>query len=180
MTSYPDNLEIRTASAELRVIAGRTLYGHAAVWDQPARIGHVSEVIRRGAFSTHLTGRADVFLLAHHDFAQPLARTGNGSLTLREDDRGLAFEATLPATTRAGDILELARAGTIAGASIGFRVAPGGEAWPSRDVRELRQLELIEISAVTAPAYVGTEVHARALAFIDNRARLRRLRRELL
>jgi HK97 family phage prohead protease len=111
----------------------------------------------------------------------PLARTGNASLTLREDDRGLAFEATLPATRAADDILELTRSATITGASIGFRIPPGGDVWSSRgDVRQLTRIELVEVSAVALPAYDGTEVHARSLAFIDNRARLRRLRRELL
>lgn len=177
---YPDGVETRTAATELRVAPGRTLHGLAAVWDKPTQIGGFIEVIRRNAFSSHLASGADVFLLGHHDFAQPLARSGNGSLKLTEGAEGLEFEATLPATRAADDILELARTGTLAGASIGFRVAPGGEHWPTRDKRELRQLELIEVSAVTLPAYAGTSVSARSLVVTDNRARLHRLKRELM
>lgn len=162
---FPDGTETRTAQIELRATAGRVLTGHAAVWDRPTLIGgRFTEVVRPGAFSAHLASGADVFLLAHHDFSQPLARTGNGSLTLREDAKGLAFEATLPETRAADDILALAKAGTIAGASFAFRVPKGGDAWPSRNQRELRQLELIEVSAVTAPAYADTTVSARAMA----------------
>ncbi|HSU03945.1 MAG TPA: HK97 family phage prohead protease [Acetobacteraceae bacterium] len=161
---FPDGVELRTAETELRS-TGRTLLGHAAVWDRPTLIGGrggFTEVVKRGAFAAHLATGADVFLLAHHDFAQPLARTGNGSLQLREDDKGLAFEAVLPQTRAADDILELARAGTIAGSSFAFRVPPGGDAWPSRDRRELRAVELVEVSAVTAPAYAETTISARA------------------
>jgi HK97 family phage prohead protease len=167
-------LETRTLSTELRVAAGRTLFGHAAVWDRPALIGaRFTEVVRRGAFAAHLAGGADVFLLAHHDFSQPLARTGNGSLQLREDAEGLAFEATLPETRAADDVLALARSGTIAGASFAFRVPAGGDTWPTRDRRELRQLELIEVSAVTVPAYAETSISARAFGRVDAAARIR-------
>src|SRR5690348_2579776 len=110
---YPDGTERRAVAApELRATSGRTLAGYAAVWDNPARIGGVfDEVVRRGAFAASLASGADVFLLAHHDFAQPLARTGAGNLQLREDARGLAFEATLPETRAADDVLALARSG---------------------------------------------------------------------
>jgi uncharacterized protein len=157
-------VETRAVATELRVSSGRTLLGHAAVWDRPALIGgRFTEVVRRGAFSAHLASGADVFLLAHHDFSQPLARTGNASLQLREDGIGLAFEATLPETRAADDILALARSGTIAGA----------DAWPARDRLELRAVELVEVSAVTLPAYADTTVSARAYGMGDASARIR-------
>ena len=162
---YPDGTETRTGTAELRAGAGRVLAGHAAVWDSPALIGgRFSEVVRKGAFAAHLATGADIFLLWAHDFSMPLARTGNASLQLREDARGLAFEATLPETRAADDVLALARAGTIAGASFAFRVPPGGDRWPSPNNRELVKLDLIEVSAVAQPAYAGTTISARALA----------------
>ena len=171
---YPDGTETRAATAELRAGAGRVLAGYAAVWDAPARIGGAfTEVVRRGAFTASLASGADVFLLAHHDFTQPLARTGNGGLQLREDARGLAFEATLPETRAADDILALARAGTIAGASFAFRVPTGGDRWPTRDSRELIRLDLLEVSAVTVPAYAGTTISARAMAYASARRPLR-------
>jgi uncharacterized protein len=161
-------VETRAIGTELRVSAGRTLFGHAAVWDRPALIGgRFTEVVRRGAFTAHLASGADVFLLAFHDFSQPLARTGNASLQLREDGIGLAFEAALPETRAADDILALARSGTIAGASFAFRVPAGGDAWPARDRRELTRVELVEVSAVTQPAYADTTISARALGRDD-------------
>jgi HK97 family phage prohead protease len=159
---YPGGTERRAApAAELRAGSGRTLAGYAAVWDSPARIGGVfDELVRRGAFTASLASRADVFLLAHHDFSQPLARTGNASLQLREDARGLAFEAALPETRSADDVLALARSGTLAGAPFAFRV-PDGDRWPTRDRRELIRVDLIEVSAVAQPACAATTISAR-------------------
>lgn len=178
---YPDGTETRSGAAELRAGAGRVLAGYAAVWDAPTKIGGVfTEVVRRGAFTASLASGADVFLLAHHSWDQPLARSGNGSLQLREDGHGLAFEAALPETRAADDILALARSGTIAGASFAFRVPDGGDRWPARDKRELIRLDLIEVSAVAQPAYPGTAISARALAraagYAEASAQIRRLR----
>lgn len=178
---YPDGTETRSSATELRAGAGRVLTGYAAVWDAPALIGGAfTEVVRRGAFAASLASGADVFLLGHHDWQQPLARTGNRSLQLTEDARGLAFEAVLPETRAADDILALARSGTIAGASFAFRVPTGGENWPARDKRELTRLDLIEVSAVAQPAYAATTISARAMArasgYQDAAALIRRMR----
>ena len=162
---YPDGTETRSGMAELRAGAGRVLAGYAAVWDAPARIGGAfDEVCRRGCFADSLASGTDVFLLAHHSWDQPLARSANGSLQLHEDAKGLAFSAVLPETRAADDILALARSGTIAGASFAFRVPPGGDRWPARDKRELVKLDLIEVSAVAQPAYAATSISARAMA----------------
>ena len=170
----PNGLEIRSTAAELRAVSGRTLAGLAAVFDRPTPINGFTEVVRRGAFAAHLASGADVFLLAHHSWDQPLARTGNGSLSLAEDHTGLRFEATLPETRAADDILALARSGTIAGCSVGFRVPKGGDVWPSSTMRELRQLELVEVSAVAQPAYKETTITARSRQHVS--PELRRLR----
>lgn len=167
------DLEIR-AAVELRT-AGRTLAGHAAVWDRPTLIGgRFTETVRRGAFTAHLAGTAETWLLAHHDFTAPLGRTGNRSLILSEDDIGLAFEATLPETRAADEVLTLTRAGILTGASFAFRVPAGGDVWSNgRERRELRQIDLVEISAVTVPAYPDAKISARSLGHDDAARRLR-------
>lgn len=171
-------IETRSVATELRVASGRTLAGHAAVYDQPTRIGgRFTEVVRRSAFDAHLASGAEVFLLAFHDFNQPLARTGNASLKLHSEAKGLAFEAgPLPESRAAEDILALARSGTIAGASFAFRVPPGGDVWSAtRDRRELVRVELIEVSAVTQPAYADATISARSIVQNEARSRIRRL-----
>ena len=178
----PNGLESRSApAAELRTGTGRTLAGYAAVWDTPARIGgRFNEVVRRGAFVDSLASRRDVFMLAQHDWHQPLARLGNGTLQLHEDARGLAFTAQVAETRAGDDILALARSGTIAGCSFSFTIPDGGERWQGREHRELVRLDLHEISAVTQPAYQGTAISARAMAraagYASACAHIRRLR----
>ena len=179
--AYPDGAERRSVAAELRAAGGRTLRGYAAVWDRPARIGGTfDEVVRRGAFTASLASGGNVFLLSQHDWTQPLARTGNGSLALREDDTGLAFEATIAETRAGDDVLALARSGTLLGASIGFRVPSAGDRWPTRDKRELTRIDLLEVSAVTVPAYAETTISARAMArasgYHEAAARIRAMR----
>ena len=180
-TRGPNGTETRSAPAELRAGAGRTLSGYAAVWDAPARIGGAfDEVCRRGCFADSLASGTDVFLLAHHAWDQPLARSGNRSLQLQEDAHGLAFSAVLPETRAADDVLALARSGTLAGASFSFTVPDGGDRWPARDKRELLRLNLLEVSAVAQPAYAATSISARAMAkaagYAEAAARIRLMR----
>ena len=176
---FPNGTEQR-AGHEFRAGAGsRELTGYAAVFDQPTRIADLfTETVRRGAFAASLASDAIIFLLAQHDFAQPLARSGDGgALRLVEDTKGLWFSATLPETRAADDVLTLARAGVVTGASFGFMVPAGGDTWPARDKRELIRGNLREISAVTVPAYADAKVSARAMAHARGTdAYLRRLR----
>jgi HK97 family phage prohead protease len=154
-------VERRALAGELRAdTAGRRLQGYAAVFDQDTRIGSFLERIRPGAFRASLGAGGDVLALADHDPARLLARTRSGTLRLAEDGKGLAFDLDVPDTALGHDMLTLAARGDLGGASIGFRVT--ADDWPAADRRELRQVELVEVSIVQAfPAYEGTEVHAR-------------------
>ena len=166
----------RRASVELRTV-GRKLEGHAAVFNSPATIGSFTETVLPGAFRSTLIGKPDVLALVDHDPGRLLARTRAGTLRLAEDSRGLSFSLDLPDTTLGRDVLALAERGDLGGMSFGFRVQD--EAWPARDKRELRAVELIEVSVVHAfPAYSQTSVSARARAMgrQEAAARLRRLR----
>lgn len=142
-------------------MAGRRLEGYAAVFDTPARIGGFSETIRRGAFRSSLEERGDVLALVDHDPSRLLGRTSSGTLRLAEDTRGLSFEIDLPDTALGRDLLALAERRDLGGMSFGFKVK--AEVWPAADRRELRAVELVEISVVQAfPAYSATSVQARA------------------
>ena len=142
--------------------AGRGLTGYAARFGVETRIGGMREVIRPGAFTATLAERNDILALADHDPARVLARTRSGTLRLREDDQGLAFDLDLPDTAAGRDVLALAERGDLGGASFGFRPRKGGEA-RNGDLRELRAVDLAEISIVAAwPAYSTTEVQARS------------------
>jgi uncharacterized protein len=101
-------------------------------------------------------------MLLDHAMDRVLARSRSNSLRLAETSRGLEFEADLPNTSWANDALELVRSNNAGGMSFGFKVRPAGERW-DKTTRELRSLDLIEISVVSAfPVYPNTEIHARA------------------
>ena len=147
----------------------RRLTGYAAVFGVPAKIGSFTESIRAGAFTRTLAAGGDTLALLNHNDAHVLARVSNGSLRLHQDSRGLAFDLDLPSTSWGADALALVEAGLAGGMSFAFRPhSPGGEAWPAANTRELRSLDLAEISLVSShPAYSGTEVHARARSSVQ-------------
>ena len=168
---FPDGTE-RRGGVEVRAV-GRRLEGHAAVFGVPARIGAFTETIRPGAFRASLAGGTDVLALIDHDPSRLLGRTSSGSLRLSEDTRGLAFVIDVPDTQLGRDILALAERRDLGGMSFGFRVTD--EAWPAKDRRELRAVDLVEISVVQAfPAYSQTSVTARARADAGRAALARR------
>jgi HK97 family phage prohead protease len=139
---------------------GRTLYGHAAIFGQETRIGTFTERIAPGAFAKSLASGRDILALLDHRPDALLGRTKTGTLALREDERGLHFELQLPDTQAARDVVSLAERGDLGGMSFGFIATD--EAWHG-DTRELRALDLHEISVVQAwPAYSQTEVSLRA------------------
>lgn len=166
-------LEYRVAGRDVRS-DGRTLFGIAAPYGQAARIGTFDEKIARGAFARTLREGSDVMLLRDHDQTQLLARTRNRSLVLEDQPGGLGFRAELAEFTLADDTLAMARAGLLAGCSIGFFVR--GESWSAnRDQRTLADVELVEISAVAAAvAYPNTAIAARAARPACGRDRLLR------
>ncbi len=170
------NVETRAAVTELRA-TGRRLEGYAATFGTPAAIGAFTETILAGAFRATLARPgADVLALLDLNPGNLLARTGNGSLRLSEDSRGLSFSLDLPGTTLGRDVLAMAEARLLGGMSFGFRATD--EAWPTRDRRELRAVDLVEISVVQAfPAYDQTSVSApaRALGRAEAAGRLRAL-----
>lgn len=154
------SIERRSLPIELRA-KGRRLVGYAATFNTPTPIaGEFIETIAPGAFAASLASASDILALVDHDPSRVLGRTQSKTLTLAEDGRGLAFEIDLPDTQLGRDVLVMAERGDLGGMSFGFRAV---DAPRQGDRRELRKVDLIEISVVSAwPAYPETEVHARA------------------
>lgn len=170
MTFRSPEFERRGAAGSVSA-SGRRLVGYAARFGVEARIGGFREVIRRGAFAQSLAGKRDILALVDHDPKALLGRTKTGTLSLREDDDGLAFELALPDTRAAADVLALAERGDIGGMSFGFVATD--DHWTG-DLRELRSVELHEVSIVQSwPAYEQTQVLVRNRQHVD--ADLRRL-----
>ena len=144
---------------------GKTLTGYAAVFNSEAVLGDFSEVIRQGAFAKSLATGSNIRALYQHQGDALLGTTRGGTLQLREDAKGLAFELALPDTSHGKDLAILVGRGDVAGCSFGFRVALGGDRWEQRGdtlVRELLNVDLVEITLTSDPAYQDTTVAMRS------------------
>lgn len=132
--------------------------GYAAVFGQEAH----GEVIMPGAFDRTLgllpeRSQADeVYLCRDHDFSTIIARTGNGSLHLQVDDRGLMFDAPSlnPNDMDVQQLVTKMNDGLVYQCSFAgyFVEAPIN----SRGIREVRQVQLVDVSIVTNPWYSET------------------------
>lgn len=140
--------------------ATNVVTGYAAVFDQPTSICDVyTETIAPGAFDKTLSTNNDIRALFNHDTGRVLGRSKAGTLQLQEDEHGLAFTLELPDTSTGRDLAVSMQRGDINQCSFGFY--PTVEEWdytdPDNPVDTVREVELIEISIVTFPAYEGTE-----------------------
>lgn len=149
------NMEVRASDD------GTKLVGYAAVFDSPSEPLPWTEFVKRGAFTKTLNDGADVRLLIDHE-GVPLARTTSGTLSLREDDRGLLVESDLdPMNPDAARLISALRRGDISQMSFAFRTIK--DAWSEdRSMRELREVQLFDVSVVTFPAYEATVAELRA------------------
>lgn len=112
--------------------------GYASVFD----VGDGGrDVVRRGAFAS---AKAGVPLLWQHESGEPVGVVER----LSEDARGLRVVAKLAGTRRGEDALALVKGGALSGLSIGYRVK---RARKGRLLRELLEVELVEVSLVTFP-----------------------------
>lgn len=123
------------------------------------------EVIKRGAFEgaleEALTEQRDIPLLLEHNYDKQLATTADGTFTLKEDQIGLRFEATVTDES----LLQEVRDRKIENCSFGF--LPKKEDFESvnsrLEKRFVESLRLFECSLVKNPAYVGSLVEERSL-----------------
>jgi HK97 family phage prohead protease len=168
-------MERRDTALEVRA-KGKCLTGYASVFDTEAMINGGREVIRPGAFARSLAESEDILALADHDATRVLGRTRSKTLRLSEDSMGLHFELDVPDTQTGRDMVELVKRGDAGGMSFGFTIIDDEHHY---DLREIREVQLFEISIVSAfPAYPTTSVEARGKALSRPllRAAQRRLR----
>lgn len=160
---------------------GRTLHGHAAVFGLDTKVEHgMWERIAPTAFTDALEASdADVRALINHDANLLLGRQSSGTLRAKVDDEGLAFEVDLPDTSYANDLKALVERGDLDGAS--FAAIPGEYSWDKASDGVTRRTHtafarLLDVSAVTYPAYRTASVALRSEALSGSSARSRLIR----
>jgi HK97 family phage prohead protease len=161
-----------------------TIVGHAAVFDQwttlyAGKYWTWREVVRPGAFRNALAEKQDCRALINHDSNLVLGRSKSGTLALSEDQTGLLCEINPPDTQAARDLMTLIQRGDISGMSFAFRVRANGDRATitvqgemEQEDRELLDLDLLDVSVVTNPAYPQTDVSVRSM--VERRDRPRR------
>jgi len=146
----------------------RHLVGHAAVfnsWSQD--LGGFKERILPGAFAKALS--SDVRALFNHDPNFVLGRTRSNTLTLAEDSRGLAIDIIPPDNQTIRDlVLDPIDRKDINQMSFAFQVVDDEWRMPKTGSglmeRDLKEVRLFDISPVTFPAYLQTDIGLRSLA----------------
>lgn len=141
-------------------VQGNTLFGYAAVYGVPTtrqRDFAGAETIARGAFDGVMSN--DVVALVNHDMSQLLGRSAAGTLRLSSDEKGLRFEVDLPDTQVGRDTRELVARGDLQGMS--FTAALGEMDKVQGGVVHRTFSRLVDVSVVTSPAYLETQVAVR-------------------
>lgn len=162
-------------SAETRddtdVITGRPI-----VYNSRTNIGLYDEIIEPGALDA--ADLTDVRFLVNHDVSKiPLARSrrnnGNSTMHLVPDQDGMSIEVKLDTenNAEAKALKSAVQRGDITRMS--FRFSVDDEEWedlesdhPTRHIRKIGSV--VEVSAVTFPAYDATEIYARSKEALEN------------
>ncbi|MBO7211045.1 MAG: HK97 family phage prohead protease [Methanobrevibacter sp.] len=172
-------LEKRSFEFEVRALETETgekiITGKPIVYNSRTNLGDFDEIIEAGALDA--TDLTDVrFLVNHNTDMIPLARSrrnnGNSTMKLSIDEGGLNIDFIKLDTENNSDARSLYSAvsrGDITGMSFMFFVDDNGQMWenmntdhPTRHIFNI--LRVLEVSAVTFPAYEATEIYARSSA----------------
>lgn len=151
----------------------KTIEGYGALYNNETVIGMwFREVILPGAF-TESVANDDIRVFFNHDPNYILGRTSAKTATVEEDDNGLRYTATPPASR--ADVVESIERKDVTGSSFQFSVeGPDDEEWDYSEIKQgklpLRKIikaRLYETGPVAFPAYEDTTVSARAVAKVE-------------
>lgn len=163
--------EIRAEESD----SGNTITGRPIVYNSKTDLGWFAEIIERGALDN--ADLTDVRFLVNHDTSKiPLARsrknTKNSTMQLSVDNDGMSIRVTLDTenNAEARALYSAVQRGDITGMSFMFGIAR--EEWedldseyPTRHIHEISTV--VEVSAVTFPAYESTEINARGKEAVE-------------
>jgi HK97 family phage prohead protease len=169
--SYSFDVRAEQNDDGVGVITGRPI-----VYNSKTDLGYFDEVIERGALNG--ADLKDVRFLVNHDTSKiPLARSrnnnANSTMQLMPDDQGMAIRVNLDVKNNsdARNLYSAIERGDISGMSFMFRI--DDEEWsdlesdhPTRHVRKIS--DVVEVSAVTFPAYEDTSISVRNKEALDN------------
>lgn len=172
-------LERRFYSCEVRAIptdSGSTITGRPIVYNSRTDLDWFDEIIEPGALD--MADLTDVrFLVNHNTDMIPLARSrrnnGNSTMTLTVVPEGLDMEASIDTenNSTARELKSAIERGDISGMSFMFSI--DDEEWEDLEsdhpIRHIRKIgSVVEVSAVTFPAYDATTINARSKEALES------------
>ena len=172
LTRSSYEFEVRAASDD----NGTHITGRPIVYNSRTNLGCFDEIIEKGALDK--ANLKDVRFLVNHDTSKiPLARSRNNNknstMQLSVDDDGMIIRVNLDIenNAEARSLYSAVQRGDISGMS--FMFAIDDEEWENLDTehptRHIRAIStVVEVSAVTFPAYEDTEINARSKEALDN------------
>src|SRR5262245_50574422 len=123
----PARCEVREVGGQIRTISGYasvyyvgTAGSEFELWRSAGERG--VERVLPGAFDRALAEGDDVVALQNHNPDCVLGRVGAGTLALRGDGKGLAYDITPPDTQVARDLVTSIARGDVTGSSFAFTV----------------------------------------------------------
>ena len=186
-----NKLERRSYDFEVRADTdeqGAIITGRPIVYGSRTNLGLFDEIIMPGALDK--ADLTDVRFLVNHDVSKiPLARsrrnTGNSTMRLSVDEYGMNLDwvrLDVENNAESRSLYSAVQRGDITGMSFMFSVAR--DEWdelesdhPTRRILEIGSV--VEVSAVTFPAYNATEIHARSKEALESaRSALESARRQ--
>lgn len=167
------NFEIRAENDEKN---GDHIVGRPIVYNSKTDLGYFDEIIEAGALDK--TNLKDVrFLVNHNTDMIPLARSRNNNenstmqLAVDKDGMGIRVNLDTENNSDARNLYSAIKRGDISGMSFMFSI--NDEEWeelesdhPTRHIREIGQV--LEVSAVTFPAYESTSIGLRDKEALDS------------
>lgn len=178
-------LESRSYMCEVRALEdngeeGSIITGRPIVYNSVTDLGFFDEIIERGALDN--ADLTDVRFLVNHDLSKiPLARSrrnnGNSTMQLSVDSEGMTIRVVLDTenNAEARALYSAVQREDVTGMSFMFGI--DSERWddlesehPTRHIESISSV--VEVSAVTFPAYDSTSINARSESEALERARL--------
>ena len=176
-----NTLERRSYTFDVRATEGengeKIITGRPIVYEEKTDLGYFDEVIARGALDG--ADLRDVRFLVNHDTSMiPLARSrrnnGNSTMKLSTDFDGMSMDFVKLDVENNSDARALYSAvqrGDITGMSFMFSI--DAQEWldlesdhPTRRITKIGKV--VEVSAVTFPAYDSTEISARSKEALES------------
>lgn len=169
--SYVFDIRAEKTDEGVGIVRGRPI-----VYDSRTDLGWFDEVIERGALNG--ADLRDVRFLVNHDISKiPLARSrnnnANSTMQLMPDDEGMAIRVNLDVLNNsdARNLYSAIERGDITGMSFMFSI--DSEEWENLEsehpLRRIKRISnVVEVSAVTFPAYESTSISVRNKEALDN------------